>query len=212
VSCWQRTVFWTPPHSGLRWISATRNAASSLRGGLTEQHYDYFAPWLNEKWEQVKLATAVLKNKLRHLAWWKLEAAWRQLRKKYGQEEEDWLTSMIADKGFAAIASELEAAWVEAERTLPPSTFPSSVNLVPHWDCEARILSLRFKQWRFRNQDGPTLQLLAALQDRGFPRSIRLKGLTERQVHEAARYLRKKTKDFIYWSAPSDGTLSWWLK
>jgi hypothetical protein len=83
-----------------------------------------------------------------------------------------------------------------------------NITATPRWT--GNLLIWRANQWRFRNQkNGPVRMLLDALEKAKWPRFIKLNHLDPDQVHEAARYLRRRTRPHIIWHASNDGILSW---
>lgn len=172
-----------------------------LSGGLTDEDYDYYAPLLAVV-GKATLAIGVLKNTLRSASWIDFEIGWRHLSDKHpNRPEEDWLPGLVEQQGFDAIAAEMAQAIKSFHRTNPRAFMAT-----PRWT--GKLLVWRANQWRFRNQNGPVRDLLAALEKGKWPPSVKLNHLNPDQVHEAAKVLRK-TKPLITWHASNDGTLSW---
>jgi hypothetical protein len=182
-------------------------------GGLTEEHYHYLAPVLEDDWHRALLAKGVLQRMLAqsageggdvyYVSW---DIAWRALKDKYGKWEDEWLPMLVEKAGFAATEEAVREAIEEYRKNTPP---PRSSRSTPRWDRDAGVLSFGDRSWRFRHQDGPTRGLLDALEDVSWQRPVQLRELDPDQVHEAAKYLRSRTRPFLNWHAPNDGTLFW---
>jgi hypothetical protein len=180
-----------------------------FEGGLTEDHYTYFAPFLDE-WDKVLLAKAVLRNRLHPIQEVDWDIAWWALRQGRGCDEEEWLEQLVAERGFGAIADEMKAAVLDYRKTTPRPRLVVEVFEKPRWDSSAGMLFWGQHHWKFRNQQGPVRILLDALEQRQWPRSVQLTSLDPDQVREAARYLRDRTMPYLDWHASSsDGTFSW---
>jgi hypothetical protein len=174
-----------------------------LNDGLLSTDYKNYAPLLNDG-GKATLATGVLKNRLRSTSWIDFDIAWRHLSNKLGNRpEEEWLPGLVEERGFDAIAAEMGQAIRDFHLANPRALMAT-----PRWT--GNLLIWRAIHWRFRNQkNGPVRILLDALENGKWPLFVKLSSLRPDQVHDAARYLRRKTRPHIDWHASNAGALSW---
>jgi hypothetical protein len=177
-------------------------------GGLTNEHYCYFAPLLNDL-DKTDLARAVLRNERRYsfLDW---ETASWLLELRHGKDIDDWLPKRVSAEGFAAIASEIDELLKQHWMRHPKPRLKTWTFEKPRFDPNSGVLRWGDRSWRIRKQPTkPVWELLCALERRKFPQCITLDSLSPDQVHEARKVLHRKTKPFINWHAAVDGYLSW---
>jgi hypothetical protein len=172
-----------------------------LTSGLQSGDYDCYAPLLDDV-GKATLATGVLKNLLRRASWIEFDIGWRHLSNKHRNlPEGGWLPGLVAERGFDAIAAGMERA-IRDFHLANPRAFMAR----PRWT--GNLLVWRANQWRFRNRRGPVRDLLDALEKGNWPLQVK-NHLNPDQVHEAAKYLREKTRPHLRWHASNDGTFSW---
>lgn len=179
--------------------------------GLSEQHYHSLAPVLETDEEKAALAFGVLES-LVQLLWNERDVARGLLRKKYSKDTDtdgDWLPALIVSKGFPALAGELKDELAAYRKRVKPPRLKVAVMERPQWD--GYVLRFGGQEWRFRRDGGPTNMLLDELERIRWQYPVRLRELTQKQVTEAAKVLRKKTKGHIDWQAPMNRELSWSL-
>jgi len=112
------------------------------KGGLTEEHYKFFAPYLlttDTQLGKAMLAEAVLKNMVRREGCPEPETGLWLLRKNYdhdedGLDEESWLPELIEAKGFSVIAREMVQAVEGYRKTTPRPKIPKKA--MPFWDAD----------------------------------------------------------------------------
>lgn len=85
-------------------------------GGLSEEHYQYFAPLLDD-WGKTLLARAVCRNMVRCQSFAEEQAAWEPLWRMHGVDDEEWLPPLIDTQGFLEIAQHMEQAVALARNT-----------------------------------------------------------------------------------------------
>jgi hypothetical protein len=176
-----------------------------LDHGWTEEHYARFAPLL-DPWERSRAAKFVLVKQLRRAGCQEVDTAWWLLCEKLGHDEEDWLPSLVENNGFAAVAAAMSQEVAEYRKLNPRRESKWVLMDRPHFD--GMHLWWGDKKWTFRSQRGPVRLLLEAL-ERNQWRPVHLSTLNPDQVHEAARFLRKKTMPHLNWHASNNGLFSW---
>jgi hypothetical protein len=177
--------------------------------GLTQDHYNLFAPLLSTDSEKAELALGVIANILHSISC----VDWLELKRILFDEWDDfleWLLQRICLDGFDAVAKLIEEWWMEYRRTNPPTCVKVFGLVHPTWDSHAGMLSFGNKRWKFRLLPGrPLKELLDELERCSWPSSVTLGHLGPEQVRDVAKELRAKTKGYIYWSASSDSRLGW---
>jgi hypothetical protein len=91
-------------------------------GGMTKEHWAYFAPHLNE-WGRTLLAEGILRNLLQPKSHGEWCEALEPLRVQHGPDEEEWLPQLVEKVGFDAIAQDMERA-VATFRATAPAPLP----------------------------------------------------------------------------------------
>ena len=158
-------------------------------------------------------ALGVLENMVQPLVWSEWDVARALLRKKHAQDTDSdgtWLPALVASKGVAAVALELQDGLAAYREKVRPARLKWAWLVdKPHWD--GMVLSFGGQMWTFRQQNGPVNQLLEELENTKWRYPVLLTHLTRQQVTDAARLIRKKTRGYIDWHATKKKEFSWSL-
>jgi hypothetical protein len=151
------------------------------------------------------LAVGVLRNLVRSSVDWE-----HVLIQLYGLGIVEHLPSLVEKVGFPAVAEFVRTKVSEYRRKNPPPRMYLSVVRSPRW--YAPLLCLGDMRWHFKEQNGPTQRLLAALEANDWRPGVQLPDLDPDQVRDSAKYLRRKTGTHLEWHAEADGRLQWMLR
>lgn len=171
--------------------------------GLSPTHYEFLGRVSVEA--KPILAVGVLRNLVRTSVDWE-----HVLIQLYGLNIVEHLPSLVEKVGFPAVAEFVRAKVSEYRRKNPPPRMYLSVVRSPRW--YAPMLCLGDMRWHFKEQNGPTQRLLAALEANDWRPWVQLPDLDPDQVRDAAKYLRRKTGTHLEWHAEADGRLQWMVR
>src|SRR5687768_7888394 len=124
---WQEYADLIDPELGLESVSSDGFSVRLMDGTrtvefgewLAKEHYDYFAPMLDDL-DKTAVAKAVVENLLSPGLFPEFSAGWWALRQRYGQDEEQWLPDMVATRGFDTVTEEMRQAIAEYKATPRP--------------------------------------------------------------------------------------------